>query len=134
MIVVVSGDRDWPRTQPDPIRRRLARLPLGTVLLHGDCREAVTKGRGWGGVDTHADHIGRALGFTVYPRPADWNRGPRGGPERNRAMLDEAEATGQRVLVLAFHPNLAASKGTADMVQEARRRGIPVEVITGREG
>jgi len=38
-------------------------------------------------------------------------------------MLDEKPD-----LVIAFHPNLAESKGTKDCVNEAKRRGIPVEV------
>lgn len=33
-------------------------------------------------------------------------------------------------LVLAFHNQIEVSKGTGDMVRRARRKGVPVEVIT----
>jgi hypothetical protein len=33
--------------------------------------------------------------------------------------------------VLAFHPNLAASKGTKDMVRLAIEARIPVTLVTG---
>jgi hypothetical protein len=36
-------------------------------------------------------------------------------------------------LVLAFHADLAHSKGTKHMVGIARKAGIPVEIITGME-
>jgi len=39
-------------------------------------------------------------------------------------MLDEGKPT----YVLAFHDNLAESKGTKDMVTRAKKAGIPVEV------
>jgi hypothetical protein len=40
-------------------------------------------------------------------------------------MLD----TEQPDLVIAFHKNLAASKGTADMVKYARKKGVPVRLV-----
>jgi beta-phosphoglucomutase-like phosphatase (HAD superfamily) len=47
------------------------------------------------------------------------------GPQRNAAMLalepDE---------VIAFHEDIAASRGTADMVRRARKAGIKVRVVS----
>ena len=40
-------------------------------------------------------------------------------------MLDE----GQPDLVLAFHANIAASTGTADMLGQAKKRGIPTRLL-----
>lgn len=119
MKVVVCGDRYWPGTKTWPISTRLAQLPPGTTVIHGACR----------GADTIAGKIAGALGFTVDPHPAAWTQfGDQAGPIRNREMLDLRPD-----LLLAFHPDLAHSKGTAGIIKEARRRGIPVEVITGHE-
>lgn len=46
------------------------------------------------------------------------------GPIRNEQMLQE----GQPDKVLAFHENLAQSRGTADMVRRAAKAGVPVEI------
>lgn len=61
------------------------------------------------------------LGFWVEDFPADWERNGRAaGPIRNRQMLD-----GKPDLVIAF----PGGKGTADMVAEAKRRGIAVREV-----
>ena len=73
------------------------------------------------GADSIADEW-KHLGVDVRPYPADWTRFRKSaGPIRNRQMLDD-----QPDLVVAFHDDLAASKGTKDCVEEAARRGIPV--------
>lgn len=54
--------------------------------------------------------------------PADWKKhGKAAGPIRNQEMLDA-----QPDLVLAF----PGGKGTADMVERAKKAGIPVREIT----
>lgn len=121
MKVLVCGDRHWTWAHVAPIRAHLAALVSDEqiVIIHG----------GAPGVDSIAHRIARQLGYSVQVYPADWHTyGNAAGPIRNRLMLDQ-----QPDLVLAFHPNLAESKGTADTVREARRRGIPVEVITGHD-
>lgn len=121
MRVLVTGDRNW--TDWDTIRCELAKLPSGpdTVLIHGDAD----------GADTIADTIGREMGFTVLPFPANWNRYKRGaGPRRNSQMLGQ----GKPDMVLAFHPDLSKSKGTRDMVQKAEARGKEVRKFTPRPG
>lgn len=58
--------------------------------------------------------------------PADWNTyGKAAGPIRNKQMLDEGKPT----LVVAFTDNLEESKGTNNMVTQAKKAGIPVYVI-----
>jgi hypothetical protein len=55
--------------------------------------------------------------------PADWRgKGRRAGILRNLAMLDDEPDR-----VLAFQRN--GSRGTQHTIDEARRRGIPVEVV-----
>jgi hypothetical protein len=90
---------------------------LDTVIVHGAAR----------GADTIAGETARILGMPVEAYPADWNKhGRSAGPIRNRKMLDTKPD-----LVIAFHEDIESSKGTKDCVNEALRRGIQVEVITG---
>lgn len=107
--VLVCGSRAW--TDTAAIERRLALLPHSATVLHGAAL----------GADTHADHAARRLGLSVRRFPADWSRGRRAGPERNLRMLDHRPD-----LVIAFQRD--GSRGTQHTIDEARRRGIPVEV------
>jgi hypothetical protein len=62
--------------------------------------------------------------------PADWKKfGRSAGPVRNLAQLNcLLEQPGER-LVVAFHRNIASSKGTANMVGVARKMGVKVVVL-----
>jgi hypothetical protein len=129
MKVLVCGSRDWSNSAA--IRRYLEQLPDDAVVMHGGAR----------GADRLAGVIAESLGLEVEVHAADWRVTPdtptgrigslpgggtydRGaGLIRNVAMLNE-----QPDLVLAFH--LGGSSGTEHTVIEARRRGIPVEVIS----
>jgi hypothetical protein len=111
MRALVCGSRDWHRA--DLVRAKLATLPRGTTILHGGAR----------GADTIAATVARSLGFDVVEYPAEWRRlGRSAGIRRNLAMLDERPD-----LVVAFH--LRGSRGTQHVIDEATRRGIPVDVI-----
>ena len=118
MIALVCGDRNW--TDVGMVTRRLKVLQLhhpDSIILEGGCR----------GADLIAREVAQQLGLDVIEIPANWVRhGKAAGPIRNRIMLDF-----QPGLVIVFHPGLARSKGTADCVKEARRRGFEVEVIDG---
>jgi hypothetical protein len=135
MRVVVTGSRDW--TDRKMIRRQLAALPAGSIVIHGRAR----------GADMLADEEADKLRLQIKPVPARWEvtedtphwaireyhgrpYDSRAGRVRNREMLDLRPE-----LVLAFHDDLyGASKGTLDCVEEAQRRGITVEVHAhGRE-
>jgi hypothetical protein len=118
MRVLVCGSRDW--TDWEAIGARLTDLELfdaadrSVRLLHGAAR----------GADELAARLGEGLGFEVVAYPADWERyGRRAGILRNLAMLDTRPD-----LVLAFQRN--GSRGTQHTINEARKRGIPVEVFT----
>lgn len=110
MLVLVCGSRSW--RDGEAIRKRLARLPRGTTVLHGGAR----------GADRLAGTVARSLGLAVVELRADWSRGRWAGLERNLAMLDRGPD-----LVLAFWDG--ASGGTAHCIAHAERRGIPVERI-----
>jgi len=112
MRVLVCGSRDWG--DMDVIADRMADLPATCQVLHGAAR----------GADQMAASIADLFGMEAFAFPADWEKyGKRAGILRNLQMLDE-----QPDLVLAFQRD--GSRGTQHTVDEARRRGIPVEVHT----
>lgn len=114
MRVLVCGSRSW--THREPIQRRLAELPKGTLVIHG----------GATGADAIADSVARGLGFHVAIVRPLWDiHGRSAGHVRNGVMLDL-----QPDLVIAF---TLGTSGTAGTLSRARKRGIPVEVFTDTE-
>lgn len=116
MRILVCGDRHW--TDRGVIERTLSALHFQshvTEVIVGECY----------GVDTIARGVAFELGLTVRQFVADWSRwGRAAGPRRNRAMLEA-----QPDLIVAFHDNLEASKGTRNMVAQARHEGVPVILV-----
>lgn len=111
MTVLVCGSRNWGDGKR--IATRLDELGPGTTIIHGAAR----------GADRIAGAVATSLGYTVQEFPADWRgKGKAAGVIRNLEMLDQKPD-----LVLAFQR--AGSTGTQHTIDEARRRGIPVEVI-----
>ena len=97
---------------------RLQKCPSDTLCIHGACK----------GADMLADRAADALGFARKPYPANWNLyGRAAGTIRNLLMLTENADVS---IVLAFHENIAASKGTAHMIKLAQEHNIPIELIT----
>lgn len=65
--------------------------------------------------------------FVHLPYPANWNLyGKAAGHIRNQQMLDE----GKPNLVIAFHNDIANSKGTAHMVKIAKKAGVHTFVVS----
>lgn len=117
MKVLVCGSRDWIKYHV--IRRRLAELPEDTEIIEG----------GAPGADLMAKDAARSLGLDYVEHGANWIRHPKAaGPIRNRKMLDRNPDI---ELVIAFP--LPQSKGTIDMIDEARKRGIEVEVYEAKK-
>lgn len=110
--VLVCGSRTWDR--PAWIGSRLAEFPKDTEVIHGGAR----------GVDTIAANYAYKIGLKVTEYPADWHgQGKAAGIIRNGKMLDARPD-----LVIAFWDG--ESRGTRHTIEEARRRGIRVEVHT----
>lgn len=110
MKVLVCGSRDW--TDATAIYDRLYKLAGPLEILHGAAR----------GADKIAADFAHTMGYETQAFPADWAKhGKKAGILRNLQMLDEKPD-----LVLAFQ--LDDSRGTQHTIDEARRRGIPVEV------
>jgi hypothetical protein len=109
--VLVCGSRSWD--EHGPVRRRVADFPPETVIIHG----------GAAGADWFASIAASQSGLDQVVYPPNWKRhGRRAGIVRNLAMLDA-----QPDLVIAFWDGKSA--GTRHTITEARKRGIPVEVI-----
>lgn len=120
MRILVCGDRDF---KDEPLMRSVLiehfRKP-SDVLIHGMAK----------GADQLSETVicelfntlGRCLAIERYP--ADWDKhGKAAGPIRNKQMLDE----GKPDLVIAF---LAEhSKGTKNMIEQAQKAGVKVEII-----
>jgi hypothetical protein len=94
----------------------LSKEPEATTIIEGGAL----------GADRLARKAALSLGFSVVTVMADWSIGKRAGPIRNGRMLDLHPAK-----VIAFHEDLPSSKGTRDCVNQAKARGVEVEVITG---
>ena len=113
MRVLICGDRNW--VDEGTIEDYIKALPPGSIVIQGFCK----------GADKIARRLAQKHGYSILDFPAKWNRYGRGaGPIRNKQMLDE----GKPDLVVAFHNDLSRSKGTADMIKQARKQSIPVEV------
>lgn len=113
--ILICGSRDW--ADGALVGRRMSELPAGTVIIEGGAR----------GADTYARLCAEALGFEWVPFEADWRRyGLAAGPRRNAQMLAE----GKPDLVWAFHDAWEQSRGTKDMIEKARKAGVPVRTTS----
>jgi hypothetical protein len=131
--ILVSGDRRW--THPDRLAQVLDQAVAeadGPVrLLVGDCPT---------GADRHAARWARQRGVAFEVFRARWAQmaaegRPRraAGPLRNLAMLDALDQADGARLVVAFHDDLARSRGTRHLVRAARARAYPVTLVTATD-
>jgi hypothetical protein len=120
--LLVCGARDWTD------RALLAEVIDRAVTEHGrDGAGVLLIEGGARGADRLAVELARVRGWRLEEYPADWRgEGRAAGPPRNARMLRE----GRPERVLAFTDDLAASRGTADLVRRARAAGLPV-LVTG---
>jgi hypothetical protein len=114
MRVLVCGGRDFDN-------ERWLHLTL-TEMHRSERFECVIEG-GALGADRLAREWAAGMAIRVETFEADWmSHGRAAGPLRNRRMLDE----GQPDLVVAF----PGGKGTANMVNQSRARGVRTVVLT----
>lgn len=82
------------------------------------------------GADSLAARFAREHNVPIEEFPADWKRlGRRAGPIRNGKMLERLMEQGAGT-VIAFWDG--RSRGTADMIRQARRAGVQVMTIEYR--
>ena len=111
--VLICGSRNW--TNQAAIWDRIRNLPLESTIITGGAR----------GADSIAANGAEYFGLASRVIPANWDRyGKRAGFLRNLQMLDEKPD-----LVIAFQKD--GSKGTQHTIDEAMKRGIPVEIQRG---
>ena len=114
MRILCCGDRNWSDCYK--VREALKEYEHDTIVIHGCCR----------GADEISGKTAKLFGWEVIEFPADWKQyGRSAGPIRNRKMLVE----GKPDLVIAFHSNIERSKGTANMLAQAKKANIPYKVI-----
>jgi hypothetical protein len=133
-VILVTGDRKW--TDIELVYNVLSQFPTSSALINGYAN----------GLDKIAHVVGEALGFKIIDCPAHWQHntpdwivvhgrckpgcreasGPRAGPIRNRWMLD----TYRPDIVLGFHDDIRASKGTRDMLGYAHKKKVPYKLYT----
>lgn len=116
MRVLVCGSRRWKGFSV--LDARLKQLPRRTHIVTG----------GAPGADEMAFHWAWRKKWPRTEIPADWDLGYKGGPIRNREMLDLLDPASAD-FVIAFHEDWPRAKGTKDCVGEALRRGFRVELI-----
>lgn len=113
MKVLVCGSRGLRPKDYRDVFDRLLRLSSEDEIIHGGAR----------GVDRFAGACAEAFGNRATVFLAEWDRhGKQAGVLRNCRMLDENPD-----VVLAFWDG--QSRGTKHTIDEATRRGIPVEVL-----
>lgn len=126
MRLLVCGSRTW--TDPDPISAVIVGY---RVLARQRAEEfAIIHGANRAGADALAHLYARRWGVAEVAVPADWRRrGRSAGPRRNQRMLDEHHPD----VVVAFRAE-GESRGTDDMIDRARRAGVPTYVVTSGVG
>jgi hypothetical protein len=115
MRILVCGDREW--NNREAIKRELLKI------LEVDTIDCVIEGEARGADIIARDICEKELNIMVYKYPANWAKfGKPAGVLRNIQMLKR----GQPQLVLAFHPDITKSKGTAHMIKIAKEANVPV--------
>lgn len=124
MIAIVTGDRHWKDGKA--VRRELfKRRKKLRLVIEG----------GASGADDHAHIAASLLGIQTCRMDANWKSKLHraAGPVRNGMMLKVALAVSQawkeQLIVLAFHPDLRKSKGTKNMVTQARKAKVLVKIF-----
>lgn len=116
MRVIVAGASGW--TNREAIEGELAKLPAGTIVIHGDAA----------GADALAGEVAARLGLAVEAMSKtkeDYARYKRGAWKG----LNERMLASGADLVLAFHADIRKSHGTKHLVALARAARIEVRVI-----
>ena len=116
MRVIVAGAVAWANVEA--IRRELTKLPTGTVVIHGDCT----------GADAIAGQIARELGFAVEAMAKNAADRARFKKAAWKGLNERMLATGVE-LVLVFHPDFEASKGSKHMAELATQASVEVRVF-----
>lgn len=113
MKVIVAGCRDFDNEQIFVEHMKTSRLARqAEVIVSGNCTGADHFGEKWAKINN--------IKCELYP--ADWKKyGRAAGPKRNKQMAQYADA------LIAFWDG--ESRGTKNMIDEADRLGLQIEVV-----
>lgn len=112
MKVAIIGSRGFPR--PNLVRGLVRRLPSDTIVVSGACPNSP---------DEWAADEARLTWLKVIEYPAEWDKhGKRAGFLRDIKIIQEADR------VVAFWDGV--SKGTKHGIDEARRLGKPLMIVS----
>lgn len=122
MRVLICGSRHWK--DKDLLYRLLDHVhyyDTDMLIIHGNARGADTLAGAWA--------VSHAVPCEVYP--AQWETyGKAAGPIRNREMLDKANPD----VIYAFHDEIGKSKGTLNMIKQAKSLGKEVFLVRHADG
>lgn len=111
--VLVCGSRFYINYRK--VLEQLRKLNV-VLVIAGGCR----------GADYLAVKAAQECGFPYIEFPADWKKfGKAAGPIRNTQMLKD----GKPDFVLVFHPDIASSKGSKNMLSLVKKAGVPFLVV-----
>ena len=118
MKILISGDRNWTdKIIVEAVIRGVSEMFWGTEIVEGCAKGADHKAEL--AVENIRDDCGGDGRVFVDHHPADWEKYGKGaGPVRNQEMLE----TDPNV-VIAFHNDISASKGTKDMINRSLNEG-----------
>lgn len=117
MLVIVAGAVAW--SDPAAIERELLKLPAGSTVIHGDCP----------GADALAGTIAARLGLVVVPMAKTHDDARRYRRGAWKGLNERMLARGAE-LVLVFHPDFDASRGSKHLAALARAAGVEVRVFS----
>ena len=128
LALIVCGDREAKyNSWSNAITYCLKYLQERYIIVrmwHGDCR----------GIDKIAGYIAHLNNIPVQAVPADWCQGRKAGPMRNKLMLKHLEEIKTDCkLVIAFHPDIHSSRGSANMINQIQKKNITTWIIDGKE-
>lgn len=116
MLVIVAGAVAW--SDAAAIERELSKLPAGSTVIHGDCP----------GADALAGEIAARLGHLVAPMAKNSDDARRYRRAAWKGLNERMLARGAE-LVLVFHPDFDASRGSKHMALLARNAGVEVRIF-----
>jgi len=122
LSILFCGDRDW--TDYQAIFDVMTKFQP-SLVIQGDAK----------GADRIAGICADLLGIPQAIFPANWKKyGRAAGPVRNKEMLVHLLKQPGEKMVFAFHDSLSTSKGTANMVKQAKKAGIHCKNIRHSTG
>lgn len=123
-IILCCDDRNW--NNKSLIRKWLTKKKPDAIIEGGQRTFGKRNYDNDYGADYLAGYVADTMGVPHFQCKANWDFYKKAaGPIRNGWMIKFMPVTE----VLAFHNDIENSKGTKDMIKQAKKKGIPVTVI-----